>query len=238
MPRRALPSATGRKTGVRAAVLAVMLVLSACTNSQEDAGGGASTADAAPAAVEGPATTAEADGVILEVTVGPEREDCVGSAPMRCLVVDGELFYDPIEGFEHQEGYEYQLKIEQYDAWPGQEPPQDAGRYGYRLIEMISKEQTPDAAPATTAEAGGMILEVTVGPEREDCVGSAPMRCLVVDGELFYDPIEGFEHQEGYEYQLKIEQYDAWPGQEPPQDAGRYGYRLIEMISKQRAAQQ
>ena len=34
----------------------------------------------------------------------------------------------------------HRLKIEQYDAFPGQkEPPQDASRYGYRLIEVISK---------------------------------------------------------------------------------------------------
>ena len=77
---------------------------------------------------------------ILEVVVGPERVECVGVAPMKCLVVDGEWFYDEIEGFEHQEGYEYRLRMEQYDAWPDrEEPPQDAGRYGYRLIEVIDK---------------------------------------------------------------------------------------------------
>ena len=77
---------------------------------------------------------------VLEVVVGPERVECVGIALMECLMVDGEFFYDEIEGFEHQEGYEYRLRIEQYDAWPDmEEPPQDAGRYGYRLIEIISK---------------------------------------------------------------------------------------------------
>lgn len=76
---------------------------------------------------------------IREVVVGPELKDCVGIAPMQCMVVDGELFYDGIDGFDYEEGYEYRLKIEEFDAWPGQEPPQDAGRYGYRLIEIISK---------------------------------------------------------------------------------------------------
>ena len=76
----------------------------------------------------------------LEVTVGAKLVDCVGVGPMKCMVVDGEFFYDNIDGFHYEEGYVYRLRMEQYDAWPGQkEPPQDASRYGYRLIEVISK---------------------------------------------------------------------------------------------------
>ncbi len=84
------------------------------------------------------------DTEIQEVTIGPERVECQGAAPMMCLVVDGLLFYQEIDGFEHEPGYEYRLRIEQYDAWPGQdEPPADASLYGYRLIEIIRK--TPAA---------------------------------------------------------------------------------------------
>jgi len=81
------------------------------------------------------------------------------------------------------------------------------------------------------------VMEVSVGPELEDCVGSAPMRCMVVDGELFYDDIEGFEHEAGYRYRLRLERYDRWQGQAPPADASKYGYRLIEVVKKARAAQ-
>ena len=77
---------------------------------------------------------------VMEVTVGPRLLDCVGVAPMKCLEADGLLFYESIEGFEHEEGFSYRLKIERYDAFPGEEePPQDASKYGYRLIEVISK---------------------------------------------------------------------------------------------------
>lgn len=80
------------------------------------------------------------DSEVLEVTVGPELKECVGVAPMQCMVVDGELFYSSIDGFDYEEGYVYKLKMERYDAWPDRdEPPQDASRYGYRLIETISK---------------------------------------------------------------------------------------------------
>ena len=78
------------------------------------------------------------DTELMEVTVGPELEDCVGIAPMKCMVVDGGLFYDPIVGFDHEPGYEYRLRIERYDPWEG-EPPADASEYAYRLIEVIEK---------------------------------------------------------------------------------------------------
>lgn len=91
---------------------------------------------------------------------------------------------------------------------------------------------TPYPTPSTE---GGTVLEAVVGPELEDCVGVAPMRCLVVDGLLFYSGIDGFDYQEGHEYRILMEQYDAFPGQEVPADAGRYGYRLIEVLEKTRA---
>lgn len=76
----------------------------------------------------------------MEVVVGPKRVECFGVGRMECLVVNGELFYDRIDGFEHEEGHSYRLRIETYDRWPDrEEPPQDAGRFGYRLIDVISK---------------------------------------------------------------------------------------------------
>lgn len=100
----------------------------------------------------------------------------------------------------------------------------------------------PTAAPSqieTCADETDVdcMMEVSVGPELEDCVGSAPMRCMVVDGYLFYDAIEGFEHEAGYRYRIRMERYDRWQGQAPPADASKYGYRLIEVVEKARAAQ-
>lgn len=80
------------------------------------------------------------DSEVMEVVVGSELEDCVGVAPMKCMIVNGELFYDAIDGFDYEPGYEYKIKIERFDAWPDrEEPPQDAGRYGYRLIEVMER---------------------------------------------------------------------------------------------------
>ena len=85
-------------------------------------------------------STGSEDVKVMEVTVGPKLLDCVGLGPRKCLEVNGRFFYEGIDGFKHEEGYTYRLKIERYDAFPGQkEPPQDTSRYGYRLIEVISK---------------------------------------------------------------------------------------------------
>ncbi len=107
-------------------------------------------------------------------------------------------------------------------------------------VEVTEATAEPETRGGEVMEAtaepetrGGEVMEVTVGPELEECVGVAPMQCMVVDGGLFYEPIEGFDHEEGYTYRLRIERYDAWPDvEEPPQDASLYGYRLIEVISK------
>ena len=101
-------------------------------------------APAAEPATPAPTPTPAPNGSVQEVVVGPERMECIGSAPQLCLLVDGELFYDEIEGFEYEAGYIYRLRIEEYDRWPGQtEIPQDAGRYGYRLLKLLAKTPAP-----------------------------------------------------------------------------------------------
>lgn len=102
----------------------------------------------------------------------------------------------------------------------------------------VSAPTTP-AATQMRACAGemdvGCVEDVVIGPELVDCVGVAPMRCMVVDEGLFYDEIEGFEHEEGYRYRIRMERYDPWGGEEPPADASSRGYRLVEVLERARA---
>ena len=95
------------------------------------------------------------------VTVGPTLAKCYGVGQRSCMVVDGGLFYNAIEGFEYEAGYNYRLRIGKYDPWDGKEPPQDAGRYAYRLLEQL--EKTP--APSTMAT-------LSIGPARVVCARS------------------------------------------------------------------
>ncbi|WP_052245155.1 DUF4377 domain-containing protein [Halocynthiibacter namhaensis] len=76
--------------------------------------------------------------VLMQVAVAPQRVDCHGMMPMKCLVVDGELFYDGIEDFTHIAGTTYQLEVEKSPrAAPG-EILHDVGYYRYRLVRVIS----------------------------------------------------------------------------------------------------
>jgi heat shock protein HslJ len=82
------------------------------------------------------------------VYVGPFLVDCEGVGPQKCLLVkenpDDEysLFYDQIEGFDYEEGYEYELRVREETV---QDPPADASAIKWTLIEVVSK--TPVGAP-------------------------------------------------------------------------------------------
>ena len=95
------------------------------------------------------------DGIELSVIVGPEKVQCVGFLEQECLIVDGENFYDPIIGFDHEVGYIYSLKIARTLAFGTDDPdqiPADAGLYKYELVEVISKNSTLGTAPVQPGE--------------------------------------------------------------------------------------
>ena len=146
-----------------------------------------------------------------EVTVGPTLARCYGVGERTCMVVDGFLFYDGIEGFEYEPGYDYRLRIGKYDPWGGEEPPQDAGKYSYRLLDQL--EKTPAShTPAT----------LSVGPTRVKCAQIDDF-CLLVDGALYYDIVTSFDYEAGFHYTL---------------DANRYGddrYVLNSVVSRTEA---
>lgn len=124
------------KPAAAVVLIALMAALAACDPEPTPTAIPEPTATTAPTA----STPAPTPAKVMEVMVGPELLDCVGVGPQKCMEVNGDFFYGSIDGFEHEEGYNYRLKIERYDAFPGEkEPPQDASRYGYRLIEVISK---------------------------------------------------------------------------------------------------
>ena len=145
------------------------------------------------------------------VAVGPTLAKCYGVGLRTCMVVDGLLFYDGIEGFEYEAGYNYRLRIGKYDPWGGREPPQDAGQYAYRLLEQLEKTPAP-STPVTLA----------VGPARVVCTRSDDF-CIVVDSAPYDGLITGFEYEPGYYYVLRANRY------------GNGQYVLSEVASKTRA---
>ena len=145
------------------------------------------------------------------VTIGPTLAKCYGVGLRTCMIVDGGLFYDGIEGFEYEPGYTYRLRIGKYDPWGGNEPPQDASQYAYRLLEQLEKTPAPSTA-----------VTLSVGPARVICAGSDDF-CPVVNGTPYDDHLNGFEYEAGNHYVLEADRY------------GDGRYVVTNVVSKTRA---
>lgn len=106
-----------------------LLVLGACTQ--------ASVAEPAPL------VPAAQDGAVEKVVyVAAETRPCTGVAPMTCLQVrEAEdqpwtLHYFGYEGFEHQPGVEYRLRVR---GAPVANPPADASSIHWSLLEILDQ---------------------------------------------------------------------------------------------------
>ncbi|WP_029906782.1 DUF4377 domain-containing protein [Prevotella sp. 10(H)] len=83
-------------------------------------------------------------GKTEKLTVASQQGDCVGVSPMKCLLVkkegqtDWEFFYNNIEGFNYEPGYEYQLEVKVVER---EHPAADQSTLMYSLVKEISKEE-------------------------------------------------------------------------------------------------
>ena len=101
-------------------------------------------------------TACNANSTVKTLYVGPKLVDCEAVAPQKCLLVkenpedEWSLFYGQIEGFDHEEGFEYELLVEERVI---ENPPADASSIELTLIEVISKTK------AITLEDTTWVLE-------------------------------------------------------------------------------
>ena len=78
----------------------------------------------------------------LTLFVGPERTECMTIIPTTCLQVrfspegSWENFSDPIEGFEFELGFLYELRVRRI---PIADPPADGSSFRWILLELVSK---------------------------------------------------------------------------------------------------
>jgi heat shock protein HslJ len=159
------------------------------------------------------------------IFVGPAMVDCVGVAPQQCLLIkerlddEWQLWYDSIEGFDYEEGFLYELLVEEQTV---EDPPADASSLVLKLKEIISQE------PVT-------IKTVYIGPERVECEGEGPQECYQYkedpgdDWQLYYFGIDGFEYEEGYVYELLVAERSV---ENPPAGGSSTRLALIEMVDK------
>lgn len=112
-------------------------------------------------------------------------------------------------------------------------PPvaQDAGSQA--PPSAMSAQQERPADPVASPPGEEVLL--TVGPELVPCTGVAPQTCLRVrtkiggDWELFYDRIEGFDHEPGFETSI-IARRERMSN--PPADASAYRWVLVQVIGR------
>lgn len=79
-----------------------------------------------------------------KIKVASQQGDCVGVAPMKCLLVmkegqtDWEFFYNTIDGFTYEPGYEYVLEVKVDKV---ENPAADQSSLKYSLVKEVSKEK-------------------------------------------------------------------------------------------------
>jgi hypothetical protein len=104
-----------------------------------------------------------------------------------------------------------------------------------KTTQPPTKPDAVETKPTPPSPAGQSFF---VHESMVDCEGASPMRCMQVRGSeseewtWFYDGIEGFEHEEGYRYELRVEVTEV---ENPPADGSSKRYRLVEVVSKEKA---
>jgi len=157
--------------------------------------------------------------------VGPTMVDCEGEGPQQCLLIkenledDWRLWYESIDGFEYQEGFLYELLVEEETV---ENPP--AGGSAVRLVLVEEVSSQPVA-----------IRTIYIGPQRVDCEGEGPQLCYQYkenpddDWLLYYDEIDGFEYEEGYVYELLVAETNV---PNPPAGGSSVQLTLVEVTDK------
>ena len=84
------------------------------------------------------------DEHIETLIIGPYKTTCVGAFEQECYLEFNaesqrwEFFYEGIEGFDFEPGFIWTLKVSLHER---EEGIQDVGRYAYRLVAVIDKEE-------------------------------------------------------------------------------------------------
>jgi hypothetical protein len=94
---------------------------------------------------------------------------------------------------------------------------------------------TTAAEKQTTAPATGPSKTMYVASYTRTCTGMYEMQCMLVkekpgdEWSNFYDPIEGFTYEPGYEYELVVGWRDI---PNPPADGSSRAYWLVSVVKK------
>ena len=94
---------------------------------------------------------------------------------------------------------------------------------------------TQKVKPRPKPKQSSKIKTLHIEPYRKTCWGVGKRKCLVANGQLFYDHIRGFKFQPGYRYKLKVRVTDLSriPGYVIPADGSSLQYDLVRIQKRQ-----
>ena len=101
-------------------------------------------------------------GEVMTVFVGPELVDCEGEGPQKCMLVkenqedDWHLFYDQIDGFDHEEGHNYKIVVRVKNI---PNPPAGGSLIRWGLVDVISKTPVEKSAGNSSLEGTLWVME-------------------------------------------------------------------------------
>lgn len=213
--------------GMLIAVMLTTFVLASCRSGETESR--AQFAENDTSQQESVEEPAELHDVEIQIQVGPIQVMCNGEFTGKCFLVreyelDPWRRRDSIQGFEYEEGFLYDLLIE--EKWidessiffPG------AGRYTWLLKEVLEK------TPVNYST-------LLVGPEQAECGEEGLQLCYLVktepggDWQYFnpYAAIEGFDYEPGYLHELVVAEI---PLRHVPDGFSPIQYLLVEAVSK------
>ena len=115
--------------------------------------------------------------------IAPQLADCTGVGPQKCMLIKEGLedewtyFYDQIEGFKYEEGFTYELLVNEIQV---PNPAADASSIRYELNNIVSKTPTLDNSELINAFFELRTIRCLFSPGKARC---APLLCT------FYTPL-------------------------------------------------
>lgn len=168
-------------------VLVLAIAISAC--------GDTARADTQTMPAIQPAVEAQAQAPALQepetksLYIGPKLEDCTGVGPQKCMMVkedpddDYQYFYQPIEGFEYEEGYEYEIVVTVEKV---ENPPADGSSLKYSLVKIVNKTPAASNEMAESQNLEGVEWQLVSLRDQDgkmiDVLVDAPITIIFADG--------------------------------------------------------
>jgi len=121
---------------------------------------------------------------------------------------------------------------------PAQSPEAAATTTAEPVEAAPASEPAAPAPPETTpAQDEALVQTLFVREQPAACEAEGPRQCLMVRSSeseawrLFYAPIEGFEYEPSFAYELRVA---VSPTLNPPADAPALRYELVHVVSKKK----